>query len=117
MPLFNETITGDGIALENASVTIYDSTGLVASIFSDMAMTIPLANPVLSDVNGLISCYMANGNYRLIADKAGYSQRIVDIGFFPILQNDFAERIVNADFLLKAAFDVWGLTCLYSMRL
>ena len=98
MPLFNETITGDGIPLANASVLVNDSLGVPASLFSDMAMTVPLANPLMSDVNGLISCYMANGNYRLIVDKAGYSQRIVDIGFFPVLQNDFAGRIVSADF-------------------
>ena len=101
MPLFQDTITGDGIPLADATCTIYDSVGALATLYSDMAMSIPLANPITSDVNGLVTCYMANGNYQLIVEKAGYSQRTVNIGFFPVIQTDYAERTVNADFIIS----------------
>jgi len=101
MPLYTETITGDSAVLAGASVGIYLN-DVLADLFSDAAHAVPLANPLTTDVNGNISCYMDNGNYRLDVSADGYRDRSIDIGFYPVLQTQVAEREVIDDFVIAA---------------
>lgn len=55
-----------------AMVYIYDSTGALASLFSDINGLIPLANPVVTDANGVYSFFVTPGTYNLTISATGF---------------------------------------------
>ena len=61
-----------GKALGGATITVYNSDGSKASIFSDSSGT-PTANPITADSTGEYSFYAANGTYRLTIASNGYT--------------------------------------------
>lgn len=60
-----------GNAISNAVVTVFDSFGNLATLFSDNGVT-PLANPTSTNADGEYSFFAANGTYSLTITAAGY---------------------------------------------
>lgn len=61
-----EFVAVNGRAAASVSVTVYNyGTTNLATLYSDSAGTVPLANPVVTDVNGYYEFYAADGRYSL----------------------------------------------------
>lgn len=77
-------VNGQGRPIAGATVTVYDSTGAVATIYSDNSSTVK-ANPFVTDEVGRISFYAANGNYTVsvAAPVSGTPTQIPIILFDP----------------------------------
>ncbi len=73
----------NGQPIRNASVAVYTASTLnLASLFSDNGVT-PTGNPVMSDVNGRFSFYVATGTYDLTISGSGlttYTRKLLAIG-------------------------------------
>lgn len=83
--LFNKTITDPaGNILPNTSCTVYLlQTNAPASIFSDVGLSMPLANPTMTDSNGVLTFYADPDFYFIIVNKIGISNQD-PIRFFDI---------------------------------
>jgi polygalacturonase len=62
--------TGD--ALANVTVTVYNSAGNAATLYSDNGVTVK-ANPTTTNADGEYSFYAANGTYSLTISNPGYT--------------------------------------------
>lgn len=86
MPLarFQRTVVDEaGNILDGATVTVTDeTTGQLASLFSDRNGLNPIGNPIFSDLNGFAAFFVAGGAYRITAVKGSDSVewRYVGIG-------------------------------------
>lgn len=68
-----------GRVLSGATVNVYQTgTSTAASIFSDSALSTAKANPFTAGTDGLFSFYIADGNYRILVSKTGYSSFDID---------------------------------------
>ncbi|MFZ9960131.1 MAG: carboxypeptidase-like regulatory domain-containing protein, partial [Candidatus Limnocylindrus sp.] len=65
--------TGDR-PIAGAQVFVYDSLGVLASIFSDVNGT-PQANPIVTNADGGYLFYAANGIYSIVIIAAGYNSQ------------------------------------------
>lgn len=106
MERFYETCfdTLTGAAVEGAQVFLLDTGGNVATIYEDLAGTIEAANPMISDSNGFVQCYAADGLYNIEFRANGVSLRTIEN--IPIF--DLADMRADIDALatsdaLKAA--------------
>lgn len=71
-----------GNALYGATITVYNSLGALATIYSDNGITTQ-ANPITADAEGEFSFYAANGRYTLsIAYTGSTTQTLSDIILF-----------------------------------
>lgn len=61
---FNTIVNDAGTPLSGALVRVTQSSGIVASIYSDNGVT-PAANPLVSDGSGNFQFFAANGTYTL----------------------------------------------------
>ncbi len=63
----------NGNAIGEPTVTVYDAgTSTLASIFSDVGLTTPQANPFTGATDGSYSFYASSSTYRIVVAKAGY---------------------------------------------
>jgi len=70
----NNVLDSRGAPIVGASIGVQTYVGsFLATIYADPAGTIPLANPMLTDANGMYSFYAVNGRYTVIIDAAGYN--------------------------------------------
>lgn len=68
----SDTPTGVALLLSGATVTVRNSAGAVASIFSDNGVT-PMANPFTTGADGEYGFYAANGTYSIEIAATGYA--------------------------------------------
>lgn len=75
MQRYTDFVTNqNGVPVVGASITVYQNgTLLTATLFSDAAGTVPLANPVSSDTLGGFWFYAADGRYDLVISGSGIS--------------------------------------------
>lgn len=75
LPIFQRTVTNSaGDIIVGAEISVFDeSTGLVASIFSNRDGTTPLTNPFFTGSDGLAQFYAQQGEYRITASSAAGS--------------------------------------------
>lgn len=87
MQKYSENLTtrrGDGVVvpLKGASVLVKTRAGATVSLYSDNGVT-PMANPVVTDENGGISFYAANGRYDFTVDTGkGRTTTVKDVDVF-----------------------------------
>lgn len=67
----NGTPTGNVIYLAGATITVRDSNGDIATIYSDDGLTLK-ANPFTADTDGEYAFFAANGVYSITVAKTGY---------------------------------------------
>jgi hypothetical protein len=67
--------TGDR-PIAGAQVFVYDSTGALATIYSDVNGT-PQANPIVTNADGGYLFYAANGVYSVVIIAAGYNSQTI----------------------------------------
>lgn len=66
--------------LPNADVQIVDEeTGLPATIYGDLAGTIPKANPFTADANGYAFAYLEQGRYKIEAQDVSSTATLRDV--------------------------------------
>jgi hypothetical protein len=68
----DDSPTGEARLLASATVTVRDTSGNLATIYSDNGVT-PAANPLTAGSDGEYGFYAANGNYDLTIAKTGYA--------------------------------------------
>lgn len=68
----NNVTNRKGDAISGASVTVTDSLGVLATIYSDDGVTVA-ANPMTTDAYGYFGFYTANGRYNITITGAGIS--------------------------------------------
>jgi hypothetical protein len=71
--------TRDGRGIRNATVTVRDSSGALATLYSDNGVT-PLANPLTTGADGEYSFCAANGRYMVTTSAGGYTGDASEIG-------------------------------------
>jgi hypothetical protein len=74
---WSETITGNGNPIVGASVLITVA-GVAATIYENDGVTHKL-NPLTSNASGVVSCYLEDGDYRLLVTAPGYIDKTIDI--------------------------------------
>jgi|688.fasta_scaffold275956_1 hypothetical protein len=62
-----------GTAVVGATVTVYDSNGNLATLYSNNSGTAPSSNPVYTNSDGEYAFYAANGTYSLQIAATGYA--------------------------------------------
>jgi hypothetical protein len=62
-----------GTAVVGATVTVYDSNGNLATLYSTNSGTAPTSNPVYTNADGEYAFYAANGTYTLQIAATGYA--------------------------------------------
>jgi hypothetical protein len=71
---FDAVLSSDGSPVTGVNVTVkLNGTNTLASLFSDAAGTVPLANPVVTDNRGIFQFYAADGRYDLTFAATGFS--------------------------------------------
>ncbi len=100
LPIFQRTVTDNkGNIVVGATVTVKsESTGLVASIFSDRAGSAALSNPFTTGADGLASFYAAPGEYRIEVASGAFALT----WRYQVFEGDIATKAV-ADFSVKVA--------------
>lgn len=71
----------NGNAVSGAAVTVYDSTGALATIYSDNSMSAQ-SNPLYTGTDGEYRFYAPNGKYTLSISRAGFSTDSKEIVLF-----------------------------------
>lgn len=99
-----QTVTGDIVTGVVASVFL-SGTATLASLFSDVAGAIPMANPLTNNATyGTVDFYVEEGTYDLTFAKAGYTfQSLLNwtIGA-PLLRNIVTVNTINGAAILSA---------------
>lgn len=93
---FNTIVNDSGTGLNGALVRVTQSSGIVASIYSDNGVT-PAANPLISDGSGNFQFYAADGTYTLTIT---YNGKVVKTLAGVVLGSDAAS---NEDLTALAA--------------
>jgi len=62
-----------GTAVVGATVTVYDSNGNLATLYSTNSGTAPTSNPVYTNADGEYAFYAANGTYTIQIAATGYA--------------------------------------------
>lgn len=90
----------NGEAIQSATVTVLNSDGSLAALFSDNLPTpTPLANPVITDQLGFFSFYVANGRYNIRFAKEGFQALTlsdVEINDLTGVESDMDAKIAAA---------------------
>ncbi len=76
-------VDSTGATVASASVAVYsETTGALATIYSDRAGTVSISNPATADSEGFIGFYAAGDAYRIVASSGATSRefRYVGIG-------------------------------------
>lgn len=80
--------------LPGASITVFDKMGAVASIFSDSAGAVPLANPVIADASAGYDFYVIPDDYYDLSIAS--SGKTVDERIYPLTPEDVSASIAAA---------------------
>ncbi len=86
---FNNVQTTSGIAVNNASITVYTQGGAVATIYSDNGITTQ-SNPTFTNESGMFSFYAADGRYDLTVVANGQTTTITDVLFEDLMDGSDA---------------------------
>lgn len=106
MQRFYETVidTLTGAAVSGAQVWVLHPDGSMAALWQDALATVPAANPMISDGNGFVACYAADGIYTLDFRANGVSLRSVEgVPIFDLLDMRADVDGLLATMPLKAA--------------
>lgn len=101
----------DGNVMPGATVEVRsEATGLLATLFSDKAGAVPLANPFAADSNGLAGFYVAAGFYRMEATSGLLIAEARDINLGAMNAGLYDPGAVESDAFNAAnhAFDPMG---------
>lgn len=83
-----------GNVVPNATLEVrHQSTGVLASIFSDYELTTTLSNPTTADENGFVRFFAASGLYRITASANGFVREWIYEPIGPLLDNQLVEDI------------------------
>jgi len=70
---FDTVLSSDGSPVSGVNVTVYlTGTTTPATLFSDDAGLVSLANPLVTDTRGIFQFYAADGRYDLAFQSAGF---------------------------------------------
>lgn len=92
-----DTVTNanTGRVIEGATVTVYDSNGSLATLYSDNSGA-TTTNPVLTNENGLFDFYVADGTYSLVIAYGDTSVTVSDVEIYDSdTMDDQADRAVK----------------------
>lgn len=68
----------DGTSAANVRAVVFEGDqSTLASIFSDLALTVPLPNPTTTDGSGLLEFYVADGDYWIFVGDENYGDSVL----------------------------------------
>lgn len=86
----------DGTSAANVRAAVFEGDqSTLASIFSDSALTIPLANPTTTDGSGMLEFYVVDGDYWIFVGDENYGDSVLAVLSPPVTGTGGALLISN----------------------
>jgi hypothetical protein len=101
----NAFVDSNGNVIGSATITVYDAgTTNLASIFTDVGLGTPKANPFTSNADGTFQFFAAPGEYKLKMEKTGFTTTEVD--YVPVGIGVASSRLINTTAPLTGGGDL-----------